>query len=222
MIEKFLSIDKSHQKQILETLIFASEQPISIDEILDLLYNKIDLSEIYPKNDKPFNDEIKNFSDYIKQLIDEINLELVSSNRPYSIISVANGYVFATRNEFSKFLSSLPQFKNKKRFSKAMLETLAIVAYKQPITKPEIEEIRGTNSNEIVNSLLERNLIKIIGRKDTIGRPFMYGTTIEFLKTFGINSLNELPNLDEIRALVEAQNKREELTLKIDFEDEGG
>ncbi len=221
MIEKFLSLDKAYQKQILETLIFASEQPITIYEILDLL-DRIDFSEIHSKNDAHSSIESNKHNDYIKQLIEEINHELVATNRPYLIISVANGYVFATRNEFGKFLGSLPQFKNKKRFSKAMLETLAIIAYKQPITKPEIEEIRGTNSNEIVNSLLERNLIKIVGRKDTIGRPFMYGTTIEFLKIFGINNLNELPNLDEVRSLVEAQNKREELTLKIDFEDEGG
>ncbi|MFN3305742.1 MAG: SMC-Scp complex subunit ScpB [Candidatus Kapaibacteriota bacterium] len=220
MIERFLSIDRTEQKQILETLIFASEQPISVHEILDLLA-RIDFSEIHSKNDVHCNIEINKHEDYIKQLIEEINQELVATNRPYLIISVANGYIFASSNEFGKFLGSLPQFKNKKKFSKAMLETLAIIAYKQPITKPEIEEIRGTNSNEIVNSLLERNLIKIVGRKDTIGRPFMYGTTIEFLKVFGINNLNELPNLDEIRTLVEAQNKREELTLKIDFEGEG-
>ncbi|MFN3781892.1 MAG: SMC-Scp complex subunit ScpB [Candidatus Kapaibacteriota bacterium] len=220
MIERFLSIHRTEQKQILETLIFASEQPISVHEILDLL-ERIDFSEIHSKNDVHCNIEINKHQDYIKQLIEEINQELVATNRPYLIISVANGYIFASRNEFGKFLGSLPQFKNKKKFSKAMLETLAIIAYKQPITKPEIEEIRGTNSNEIVNSLLERNLIKIVGRKDTIGRPFMYGTTIEFLKVFGINNLNELPNLDEIRALVEAQNKPEELTLKIDFDNEG-
>jgi len=101
-----------------------------------------------------------------------------------------------------------------------MLETLAIIAYQQPITKPEIEEIRGTNSSEIVNSLLEKNLIQIVGRKDSPGRPFLFGTTNEFLKLFGLNSLDELPNLNEIKSFVNEKNRAEGITLKIEFEQE--
>lgn len=220
MHKSFLQLDRNQQKQIIETLIFASEQPLSIDVIIDIIENKIDLSDFKSREDNFPYEEITNFEEYITSLIEELNTELVETNRPYHIIKIANGYIFATRNEFGKILGSLPQFKYKKRFSKSMLETLAIIAYKQPITRPEIEEIRGTNSSEILNTLLERNLIKIVGRKETLGRPFMYGTTIEFLKTFGLNNLSELPNLEEIRALIEAKNKREELTLKIDFGEE--
>jgi len=220
MESKFLKIDKDKQKQIVESLIFASEQPISIDEIIDILENKIDFSDLYDSSSNVQLLELSNFEAYVLELINEINTELEETGRPYKIIKVANGFTFSTREEFGKIIGSLPHFRNKKRFTKAMLETLAIIAYKQPITKPEIEEIRGTNSSEIVNSLLERNLIKIVGRRDTIGRPFLYGTTIEFLKIFGMNDLSELPNLEEIRTLIEAQNKREELTLKIDFEEE--
>lgn len=217
MKTSFLQLKRVKQKKIIETLIFASEQPISEEEILDLIESKIDFSEFKEEtNEHPYI-EITNLEEYILNLIEEINFELLNTNRPYQIIKVANGYAFVTNKEFGKILGTLPQFKNKRRFSKAMLETLAIIAYKQPITKPEIEEIRGTNSSEIVNTLLERNLIKTIGRKDTLGRPFMYGTTNEFLKVFGINNINELPNLDEIRSLIENKSKREELTLKLDF-----
>lgn len=218
MLKTFLQLDRERQKQVLETLIFASEQPISIDTIVEIINNKLDLSEFQMKHKDVLYEEINNFEEYIVSLIEELNNDLETTNRPYKIMQIAGGYIFATRNEFGKILGSLPQFKHKKRFSKAMLETLAIIAYKQPITRPEIDEIRGTNSNEILNTLLERNLVKIVGRKETLGRPFMYGTTIEFLKTFGLNNLNELPNIEEIRTLIEAKNRREELTLKIDFD----
>ncbi len=220
MKTSFLQLNRVKQKQIIETLIFASEQPISEEEILDLIESKIDFSEFKEETNEYFNIEVTNFEEYILGLLEEINLELLNTNRPYQIIKVANGYAFVTKKEFGKILGALPQFKNKRRFSKAMLETLAIIAYKQPITKPEIEEIRGTNSSEIVNTLLERNLIKTMGRKDTLGRPFMYGTTNEFLKVFGINNIDELPNLDEIRSLIENKSKPEELTLKLDFNEE--
>ncbi|MCX7909739.1 MAG: SMC-Scp complex subunit ScpB [Ignavibacteria bacterium] len=220
MLNKFWNLNKTIQKQIIETLIFASEFPISLDELLDIIENKLDFSGLVEQASEITTIEINNVEEVIMNTIEEINSDLQNSNRPYKIIKVANGYTFATRNEFGKILGSLPKFRNKKRFSKAMLETLAIIAYKQPITKPEIEEIRGTNSSEVVNTLLERDLIKIVGRKDTVGRPFMYGTTIEFLKTFGISDLSELPNLEEIRTLIEIKNTREELTLKIDFEEE--
>ncbi|MGC9078283.1 MAG: SMC-Scp complex subunit ScpB [Candidatus Kapaibacteriota bacterium] len=218
MQKVFFNLDRETQKQILETLIFASEQPITLDEIADIIENKLEFSD-FPTSNFSIAETI-HLGEYLLGLIEEINHDLESSNRPYQIINVANGFTFATKNEFGKILGSLPQFRHKKRFSKAMLETLAIIAYKQPITRPEIEEIRGTNSSDILNVLLERNLIKIVGRKETIGRPFMYATTIEFLKTFGLNNLNELPNLDEIRALVETKNKKEEFTLKIDFGEE--
>lgn len=220
MENAFLNLDRTTQKQIVETIIFASEQPVSIDEILLLIDSKIDFTDFQTNSSEFSNFNINNFENYILDLVNEINQELEATNRPYNIIKVANGFTFATNKRFGKILSNLPQFKNKRRFSKAMLETLAIIAYKQPITKPEIEEIRGTNSSEIVNTLLERNLIKIVGRKDTLGRPYMYGTTIEFLKVFGLNDISELPDIEEIKTLIEAKNKREELTLKIDFDDE--
>ncbi|MEJ5286495.1 MAG: Segregation and condensation protein B [Candidatus Kapaibacterium sp.] len=216
----FLSLDKETQKQIVETLIFASELPLSLENIIDIIDKKLDFTSFKTKKSNNAIEEISNFEEYLTSLIEEINSDLEITNRPYQIIQVANGYTFATKKEFGKILGSLPQFKHKKRFSKAMLETLAIIAYKQPITRPEIEEIRGTNTSEILNTLLERNLIKIVGRKETIGRPFMYGVTIEFLKTFGLNNLSELPNLEEIRTLIEAKSKQQELTLKIDFGEE--
>lgn len=220
MEDNFLKLDRTTQKQVIETIIFASEQPISIEELTSYVESKIDFSDFKMSPFDFSNNEKLELESYILELINEINFELENTNRPYRIIKVANGYTFATHKLFGKILGYLPQFRNKRRFTKAMLETLAIIAYKQPITKPEIEEIRGTNSSEIVNTLLERNLIKIVGRKETLGRPYMYGTTIEFLKVFGLNDLSELPDIDEVKNLIEAKNKREELTLKIDFDGE--
>ena len=103
-----------------------------------------------------------------------------------------NGYLFATKPEYAKYVGYLSSEKSKRRLSQAALETLAIIAYKQPITKPELESIRGVNSDYILNTLLEKNLIAIKGRAETIGRPLLYATTDEFLKYFGLNKLSDL------------------------------
>jgi segregation and condensation protein B len=125
---------------------------------------------------------------------------------PFRIIAVANGYSYATRPEFSKYVGFLSSERSKRRLSQAALETLAIIAYKQPITKPEIEKIRGVNSDYILNMLLEKNLITISGRAETIGRPLLYGTTDEFLKYFGLNKISDLPRPREIEEIMKDED----------------
>jgi len=220
MLNNFFELDREIQKRIIEVIIFASEEPIPLQKLTEIILknrsnNKLD--NFSEQTDRP---ESNNLKQHILHLINEIRDELEQTQRPYTIVEVGGGFTFATTPEFGKVLSLLPSFKNKKRLTKAMLETLAIIAYQQPITKPEIEEIRGTNSSEIVNSLLEKNLIQIVGRKDSPGRPFLFGTTNEFLKLFGLNSLDELPNLNEIKSFVNEKNRAEEITLKIEFEQE--
>jgi len=220
MLNNFVELDREIQKRIIEVIIFASEEPIPLQKLSEIILknrsnNKLD--NFSEQIDRP---ESNNLEQHILHLINEIRDELEQTQRPYTIVEVGGGFTFATIPEFGKVLSLLPSFKNKKRLKKAMLETLAIIAYQQPITKPEIEEIRGTNSSEIVNSLLEKNLIQIVGRKDSPGRPFLFGTTNEFLKLFGLNSLDELPNLNEIKSFVNEKNRAEEITLKIEFEEE--
>ncbi|MCX7879508.1 MAG: SMC-Scp complex subunit ScpB [Ignavibacteria bacterium] len=215
----FFYLDYEVQKRIVESLIFASEEPISIVNLTEILTSKIDFSSMNLQSNfqqSPPTNEI-DFEKYFKKLIEDINQELRYTLRPYQIIFVAGGYTFATTEEYGKIISLLPSFRYKKRLSRAMLEVLTIIAYNQPITRPEIENIRGTNSAEVINSLLEKNLIKVVGRKNVPGKPHLFATTNDFLKLFGLGSLEELPKYNEIRTLVEERDKQEKIELKIDF-----
>ncbi|MCK5742261.1 MAG: SMC-Scp complex subunit ScpB [Chlorobi bacterium] len=137
----------------------------------------------------------------LNELIDGINADLRITNRPYHIIQIAGGWQFATRPEYGELIMRLSKSKSKRRFSQAALETMAIIAYRQPITKPEIEQIRGVNSNEIVNSLIDKKLVEMVGRKDVLGKPLLFSTTSDFLRIFGLNDLDDLPKLRELEEL---------------------
>lgn len=162
----------------------------------------------------------------IDALVEEINTELHQTGRAFRIVSVAAqadakpeknetkgdkaskeaapmGYQFATTAKHGELLSRLVKSKSKKRLSQAALETLAIVAYRQPVSKPELEVIRGVNSGEVMNKLLEKNLVTIVGRAETVGKPLLYGTTDEFLRLFGLHSLDGLPKPRELEELME-------------------
>jgi len=173
-------------KNIVEALIFASEEEITLKEIKDLLDGfkiTINLKEI-------------------ESSIDELNNDYETSGSAFEILKIAGGYQFATRKKFSHFLGKLTVETQKKKLSQSAIETLAIIAYKQPITRNEIEFVRGVNVDYIVNSLLERDLISIKGRADGPGRPILYGTTINFLRVLGLNALTDLPKLREINEIL--------------------
>lgn len=176
-------------KSVIEAVIFASDEPINEKEIINVI-REID------------GDDVKMRLGELQSLVEELNEEYKQSNRAFRIVKIAGGYAFATNREFAKYVGFLSTEKSKRRLSQAALETLALVAYKQPITKPEIETIRGVNSDYILNTLLEKKLIKIIGRAETIGRPLLYGTTDEFLKYFGLNSLEDLPKPREYEEIM--------------------
>lgn len=173
-------------KNIVEALIFASDEEITIREIKDLL----DTFRI--------NVSIKE----IEVSIDELNEEYENNCNAFEIIKLAGGYIFATRKKYSHFLGKLTAETQKKKLSQSAIETLAIIAYKQPITRSEIEFVRGVNVDYIVNSLLERDLITIKGRADGPGRPILYGTTTSFLKVLGLNAIEDLPKLKEINDIL--------------------
>lgn len=173
-------------KNIVEALIFASDEEITSKEIKDLLEGfKISVS-------------LKE----VDASIEELNSDYENNSNAFEILKVAGGYVFATRKKFSHFLGKLSAETQKKKLSQSAIETLAIIAYKQPITRSEIEFIRGVNVDYIVNSLLERDLITIKGRADGPGRPILYGTTASFLKVLGLNALEDLPKLKEINDIL--------------------
>jgi segregation and condensation protein B len=132
-----------------------------------------------------------------------INASLEATGRPYEIAEVAAGYRFRTRPQFAEvILSATPE--RKIRLSRPALETLALIAYRQPLTRAEIEDLRGVDCGAVVKSLLERDLARIVGRRDAPGRPALYGTSATFLETFGLRALSDLPALREIETIVAA------------------
>lgn len=169
-------MDRDEAKRILEAVLFVSDKPVSINTLKDVL------QEIEPTE--------------IRTLIEELNKEYESSNRSFKIQEIAGGFQMLTDPLYSRWITALYK-KAPDRLTGPGLETLAIIAYKQPITKSEIEAIRGVNVDGVLNTLEERGLIKTRGRLETPGRPILYGTTSEFLERFGLKSLEELPKLKE-------------------------
>jgi segregation and condensation protein B len=178
-------------KPVIEALIFSSDEPLSSSEIIKAVKG-ID------------GEDISITPEDIEKCVDELNLKYNES--AYNIVRVANGFLFATKQENAKYIGYLSSEKSKRRLSQAALETLAIIAYKQPVTKPELESIRGVNSDYILSSLLEKNLITITGRAETPGRPLLYSTTNEFLKYFGLNKLTDLPKPREIEEIMQDED----------------
>lgn len=178
-------MNKEEAKKIVEALLFASDRPLFLDEIKDVL------EESNPQQ--------------VKDLILELKTEYQNSQRAFQIAEIAQGFQLSTDPAYAPWLKKLYKIHHKERLTTPSLETLAIVAYKQPITRSEIELIRGVNVDGVINTLLERNLVRIAGRKDVIGRPFVYGTTRDFLEYFGLSSLDDLPQLEEFVETAQAQ-----------------
>ncbi len=180
---------------IIESLIFASDEEITHKDIKDII-NSFKI-EIEPEE--------------IEETIEVLNDRYEKNNNAFRIIQVAGGYQYSTRKEYAKYVGKLYSEIQKKRLSQSAIETLAIISYQQPVTRSQIEFVRGVNVDYIVNSLLERNLIKIVGRENSPGRPIFYGTTNKFLKVLGLNSLDDLPKLKEINEILKTE-KLEGLT----------
>jgi segregation and condensation protein B len=174
---------------IIEALIFSSDDSLGSAEIINAIKG-IDGVDI----------EIN--SNDIENVVDQLNKKYSEGNHSFRIVKIANGYLFATSEEYAKYVGYLSSEKTKRRLSPAALETLSIIAYKQPMTKPELENIRGVNSDHIISSLLEKNLITIKGRSESVGRPLLYATTDEFLKYFGLNNLSDLPKPRELEDIM--------------------
>lgn len=187
-------------KSILEVLIFAADEPVTIKQ-LEQIFNEAQEDGQGPTVTV----------DDIRRAIAELNAEYDTHGRTYRILQVGGGYQFATRPEYADWVGKLYKEKGKRKLSHSALETLAIISYRQPVTKPEIESIRGVNCDYVMRTLLERGLITITGRAHTAGRPLLYGTTREFLKHFGINDLSELPKPREIEEIL----KEEKLEAEI-------
>lgn len=182
----------SHLENIVEAIIFASDQPVKMEDIQEILQKSQDAS----------TDNLYNF-DSLEQILLSITTKYTSSQYPFEVKKVANGYQFFTKPVYYPYIKQAVINKNQKKLSKAALETLSIIAYKQPVTKTEVEHIRGVNSDYAVQKLLEKKLINIAGRASAPGKPLLYATSEFFLQYLGINEIEDLPKLKEFEPTAE-------------------
>ena len=217
----FFSLPKQEQKIALEALLFTMEEPLDINRLMKILAsnesNSADEQDIieYELLDKiGFNRE------YVKNLINELNNENSDNDRPFRIIESGRGYSLVTSRKYGKIVGKINKNIVRRKLSNANLETIAIIAYRQPISRPGIESIRGVNSKEIINGLIDKGFVRIIGKSDAPGNPYLYGTTTDFLKAFGLNSLDDLPKLKELKELGFSESEESGFTLRIEMEDE--
>ena len=171
-------MDRDEAKRIVEALLFVTDKPVSLDTLSDVI-----------KDFEPSD---------IRVFVEELKAEIASSGRSFNIKEIAGGFQIMTDPVYSKWISELYKRPPDKLRGPA-LETLAIIAYKQPITRSRIEAIRGVNVDGVLNTLETKSLIRVRGRAEGPGRPILYGTTNEFLRHFGLKSLDELPNLKEFQ-----------------------
>jgi len=181
-------------KSIIEAILFSSDKAVTIEQIKSVFE---DIS-----------------TQQIKDTVNELKQEYEQNQRGIRIVEVAGGFQMITPAEFHYVLRKFFKDKKKERLSSAALETLAIIAYKQPITKLQIESLRKVNVDGVIDNLKELGLIRTVGRRKSPGRPYLYGTTKEFLEFFGLKSLDDLPSVGEIKptfSFGNYENKKEEL-----------
>jgi len=185
-------------KFILESLLFSAPKPLSVSELRDVL-NKSAADEEAPPETRDFK---KVPVEVLETALSELAQEHEAAARSYRLVCVAGAWQFVTQPEFSPWLKTFVGAKNRPtRLSQPGLETLAVVAYRQPVTRAEIEQIRGVAVDGVIATLKERGLIAELGRAEVIGRPMQYGTTPAFLEYFGLASLGGLPAADELRRI---------------------
>ncbi len=165
-------------EQIIEAILFSSDNPVSASKLASII-------GILGSRE-------------IRKLVANLNDSYERMGASFRIEEIAGGYQMMTRPEFAPYLQRLYKVRAENKLSSAALETLAVIAYKQPVVRAEIEAIRGVACGEIIRSLLEKGLIKIVGRAEELGRPMLYGTTKRFLQVFGLPSLNDLPKVPEL------------------------
>ena len=186
-IEEPDPISAQKPKLILEAILFAASEPISVEQFQAVL----------PELDKRA----------IRRELDELRQDYQELRRSFRIIEIANGYQICTCPQYSEWIQKFYTRQVRVKLSPSALETLSIVAYKQPVTRSDVAAIRGVNSDSVLNSLVEKGLVRIAGRKD--GRSLLFSTTDEFLQQFGLKDASELPSLEEIDELLNTSNGNE-------------
>jgi segregation and condensation protein B len=185
-------------KFILEPLLFSAQKPMTAKELRDVLASAATAEEAHEAA-KPFK-KVK--EDDITTALEELAREHETAARSFRLVCVAGAWQFVTQPEFAPWLKALVGVKNRpSRLSQAALETLSIIAYRQPVTRAEVEQVRGVNVDGTMQTLLERNLVVQSGRAEVVGRPALYSTTPLFLEYFGLRGLEDLPAADELRRI---------------------
>ena len=189
-------MEQEEIKAIIENILLAADQPVSVTQFKNLLGDEV---------------EKVSFKSVLEELIDEYN------SRNLQILQVAEGYQLCTRHDYSNWVRKFLKFDKTRKLSQPSLDTLSIIAYKQPLTKAEVEEIRGVDSSGVVRTLLEKKIISPGGRKKVPGRPIMYRTTRKFLEYFGLKDLSDLPTLEDFKeSELEDQIPPDQTTLPFD------
>jgi segregation and condensation protein B len=178
-VEAEHAIGEIRTEQVVEALLFASDRPLTLPKLVALLGVG----------------SARDARDHIEKL----NGRYEESKAPYRIQKLAGGYQMLTLPAFNTWIRRLRESKQESKLSQAAMETLAVVAYKQPVVRADIEAIRGVASGETLNRLRELGLVKIVGRAEDVGRPMLYGTTRRFLEVFGLSALDELPQVEELK-----------------------
>ena len=175
----------------LEALLFASDQPLTVDR----------LSGFFPGVDRKA----------VREAIEELRQEYDREEHAFTIVEFGGGFSISTRPEHANLVKKLFKGRRKQRLSRPALEVLAIIAYKQPVTRLEIEEIRGVSASGVVGTLLERDLVQIVGRAESLGHPLLYGTTKNFLDHIGLRGIKELPQLSELEDILAEKEELKQL-----------
>ena len=163
---------------VLEAVLFASDEALTTARLADI---------------------VETSAKQIRQYIENLNEKYKANNNAFRIEQIAGGYQMLTLSPYNLWLKKLLRVRDDSKLSPAALETLAIIAYKQPVIRADIEAIRGVAVGDIVRNLMYKGLVKIVGRAEVLGRPMLYGTTKKFLETFGLNSLKDLPKIEELK-----------------------
>lgn len=191
-------MNKLELMSLIEAVIFASEQPIDAEKLSKIV-----------------DTEKERVIEIVNEIIAYYSMNAV---RGIELVEIANGYFFRTKALHAPYIKKIV-LGREAQLSRSALETLAVIAFKQPVTRAEIEHLRGVDSSNAIRTLLEKRLIKIVGKKDIPGKPHVYGTTKEFLKSFGLKDLSQLPNLKEIKELERAKEPQLRLLGDDDYED---
>lgn len=176
-------------QRVVEALVFAADSPVEPEEIAEI-YSRVTGEE------RPSNA-------HILEAVDRLNVTYEETERTFRIEFWAEGFRMATVASVAPFLKSYFNREQEQRLSRSLMETLSIVAYKQPVTKPEIDFVRGVDSGYAVHKLLEKGMVDVVGRSDSLGRPLLYGTTHFFLEQFGLSGMDDLPDLREIEEILD-------------------